>query len=233
MALFKVNKGSNTQRLINPSYTENGGYIQPKDGYCYFDTSTGLFFIDAENNAGTVVRAPINANRAIQDVEGNQIDTTYETKANFTSKLGEINTKLADKLSKSSNNVLNDGVSIKLSKFTNRTLTITGNDITADMSKATGGWAGSFASVIDPVGDSTTMLGWYGGTNGLTHIYMGGTYSDPSMKMTKSGQFHFKYTPKVGITNVSLEGHTHKGHEIEELISIDEINQICGINQTI
>ena len=226
MALFKVNKGSNTQRLTNVNYTENGGYIPPKDGYCYFDTSTGLFFIDAENSSGNVIRAPINANKAISDVNGNQIDTTYETQASVTN-------KLKDKLSKSSNNVLNDGVSIKLTKFANRTLTITGNDITADMSNVTGGWAGSFASVIDPAKDSTTMLGWYGGANGLTHIYMGGTYSDPYMKMTKDGQFHFKYTPKVGAINISLEGHTHKGEDIEELISINEINQICGMNQTI
>lgn len=63
MALFKINRGANTQRLINPNYSENGEnkYIQPKDGYCYFDTSTGLFFIDAENENGEVIRAPINA----------------------------------------------------------------------------------------------------------------------------------------------------------------------------
>lgn len=47
------------------------------------------------------------------------------------------------------------------------------------------------------------MLGWYGGTT-LTHIYMGGTYSDPYMKMTKAGQFTFKYTPKVGSVDVAL-----------------------------
>ena len=63
MALFKINRGANTQRLINPNYSENGEnkYIQPKDGYCYFDTTTGLFFIDAENENGEVIRAPINA----------------------------------------------------------------------------------------------------------------------------------------------------------------------------
>lgn len=79
MALFKINKGSNTQRLTNPNYMEGeeNKYIQPKDGYCYFDTSTGLFFIDAENENGDVVRAPLNASRAIYDAHGESIDQTY------------------------------------------------------------------------------------------------------------------------------------------------------------
>ena len=86
MALFKIFKGTDTKRLTDPSYTQNGGYIQPVDGYCYFDTTTGLFFIDA--NLGTeqsprLVRAPINANiaeQAICDIEGNQINNTYARK---------------------------------------------------------------------------------------------------------------------------------------------------------
>ena len=104
---------------------------------------------------------------------------------------------------------LNDGASIKLSKYGNRYLTIDGNAITADLSNCTGGWAGSPLSVKDPAGDTTTLLGWYGGVDGLTHIYMGGAYNDPYMKMTKAGQFTFKNTPKVGSTSVSLDGHTH------------------------
>lgn len=87
---------------------------------------------------------------------------------------------------------MNDGATIKLSLYGNRSLTISGNSIMADMSSATGGWAGAFASVKDPTGTETTMLGWYGGTSGLTHIFMGGTYSDPAMKMTKAGVFTFK-----------------------------------------
>lgn len=87
---------------------------------------------------------------------------------------------------------MNDGATIKLSLYGNRSLTISGNSIMADMSSTTGGWAGAFASVKDPTGKETTMLGWYGGTSGLTHIFMGGTYSDPAMKMTGAGVFTFK-----------------------------------------
>lgn len=87
---------------------------------------------------------------------------------------------------------MNDGATIKLSLYGNRSLTISGNSIMADMSSTTGGWAGAFASVKDPTGTETTMLGWYGGTSGLTHIFMGGTHSDPAMKMTGAGVFTFK-----------------------------------------
>ena len=103
-----------------------------------------------------------------------------------------------------SGGTMNDGSTIKLSSYGNRFLTISGNAINADMSNTTGGWAGTFAGVKDPAGDTTTMLGWYGGTSGLTHIFMGGTYSDPYMKMTKAGEFGFKNVPKVGTTNVAL-----------------------------
>lgn len=93
---------------------------------------------------------------------------------------------------------MNDGATIKFSTYGNRFVTISGNSIVADMSKTTGGWAGSFASVKDPVADDTTMLGWYGGTSGLTYIYMGGTYSTPMMKMTKAGDFTFAKPVVVG-----------------------------------
>ena len=103
-----------------------------------------------------------------------------------------------------SGGTMNDGSTIKLSTYGDRFLTISGNSINADMSNTSGGWAGTFAGVKDPAGDTTTMLGWYGGTGGLTHVFMGGTYSDPYMKMTKAGEFGFKNVPKVGTTNVAL-----------------------------
>lgn len=93
---------------------------------------------------------------------------------------------------------LNDGASLTFSLYGTRTLKVTGNSIEVDMSKDTGGWAGTFASIKDPLNDVTTILGWYGGTGGLTHIFMGGSYNDPAMKMEKNGQFTFRYSPKVG-----------------------------------
>ena len=104
-----------------------------------------------------------------------------------------------------SGGTMNDGATLKFSTYGTRSVTISGNSISADMSKETGGWAGAFASVKDPSNTTTTMLGWYGGASGLTHIFMGGTYSDPAMKMTPAGQFTFKNTPKVGTTDVALK----------------------------
>lgn len=100
---------------------------------------------------------------------------------------------------------MNDGATLKLSTYGNRFVTISGNSITADMSKETGGWAGNFASVKDPSGATTSMLGWYGGASGLTHIYMGGTYSDPFLKFTPQGQFTFKNRPRVGTSDIALK----------------------------
>lgn len=99
---------------------------------------------------------------------------------------------------------LNTGATLKFDTYGTRFLTISGNSISADMSKETGGWAGAFATVKDPSSTTTTMLGWYGNASGLTHIFMGGTYSDPALKMTPTGQFTFKNTPKVGTTSVAL-----------------------------
>lgn len=115
-----------------------------------------------------------------------------------------LQSALDGKLSKSGG-MMNDGATIKLSTYGTRYVTLSGNSITADMSNETGGWAGNFASVKDPSGATTSMLGWYGNASGLTHIYMGGTYSDPFMKMTPAGQFTFKNAPKVGSTDVALK----------------------------
>jgi|GEM_PF-2650591 len=111
-----------------------------------------------------------------------------------------------------SGGTLNNNATITLNMYGTRKLVISGNSISADMSSETGGWAGNFASVKDPSGTTTTMLGWYGSASGLTHIFMGGTYSDPALKMTGAGQFTFKSTPYVGSTLVSLANHTHSGY---------------------
>lgn len=97
---------------------------------------------------------------------------------------------------------MNRDATIKLNTYGTRFLTISGNNISADMSNETGGWAGAFASVKAPGGTTTTMLGWYGTASGLTHIYMGGAYNAPYMKMTAAGDFTFNksVTATAGIT---------------------------------
>ncbi len=116
---------------------------------------------------------------------------------------GKITTALQNKADDNkvmhlSGGEMTNNATIKFSAYGNRFVTISGNSIVADMSKTTGGWAGSFASVKDPVGNDTTMLGWYGDPGGLNYIYMGGTYSSPGMKMTKGGEFTFAKPVAVG-----------------------------------
>ena len=101
-----------------------------------------------------------------------------------------------------SGGTLNDGAGINLLMYGQRYLKMTGNGMTFDMSAVTGGWAGNFVGIKDPAGDTTPMLGYYGGDSGLTHIFMGGTYSDPFMKMTKAGAFTFKYLPTLGTADI-------------------------------
>ena len=45
MALFKIFKGSDSSKLTDSSVS---GYKVPVDGYAYYDTTTKLFYIDAE-----------------------------------------------------------------------------------------------------------------------------------------------------------------------------------------
>lgn len=93
---------------------------------------------------------------------------------------------------KDANTTLNQNVTTTWDTYGTRKITISGNAITLDMSGDTGGWAGNFATFKDAIG-TTNMLGFYGGgANGLVHFYMGGTYNDPSFKITKTGLATFK-----------------------------------------
>lgn len=115
----------------------------------------------------------LTAARATADADGNTFSTSY--------------LKLAG-------GNMSDGATIRLSQYGNRFVNLTGNGFSFDLSSATGGWAGTFAGLKDPTGTTTTMLGYYGGTEGLTHVFMGGVYNDPAMKMDKDGNFTFKNT---------------------------------------
>ena len=67
MALFKIFKGNQTDNLLNSNAT---GYRTPTDGYAYYDTSTKLFYIDADYRSEpdpenpVITRQPINAAHA-------------------------------------------------------------------------------------------------------------------------------------------------------------------------
>ena len=75
MALFKVFKGKDSEKIINPSAS---GYKQPVDGYAYYDTSSKLFYIDAAydpTHPEIITREPINA--AYAGVAGNSLNGVY------------------------------------------------------------------------------------------------------------------------------------------------------------
>jgi hypothetical protein len=127
----------------------------------------------------------------LQDGVINNGTSTNNAIARFDGTTGRIIKNSGVTIDNSDNMVLPTNAYVKLNTYGTRFLTLTGNSISADMSNETGGWAGNFASVKAPDGKITTMLGWYGGTS-LTHIFMGGTYSDPAMKMTAAGLFTFK-----------------------------------------
>ena len=176
----------------NAAKTSNGVYLNHVEGVNIIassnliigDTATGNVSVTSDNDGTMTIHAPVDA--AINGESTNPVQNKI------------ISAALDTKLSKITNDTLNDGITTTWTQYNStRSLTISGNSITADMSNVTGGWAGAFATVIDPAQDATTMLGWYGDNSGLSHIYMGGAYSDPFMKMTKSGQFTFKYTPDV------------------------------------
>ena len=87
-----------------------------------------------------------------------------------------------------------------------RKMIINGNNITFDPTADTGTYAGSLLDVKHTKG-TTTAVGVYGNySGGLTHIFMGGSYSDPAMKMDPSGNFTFKNTITGTITNANQLG---------------------------
>lgn len=107
--------------------------------------------------------------------------------------LGDVN--ISNYVSKSGGELYN-GATLKFTQYGSRHITISGNNIIADMSNDIGTWAGSFLTLLDPV-SATELIGWYGNTEGLIYMYMGGTYSNPYMYISKSGDIWFKNIPTV------------------------------------
>ena len=161
-------KGGSTASFYAPTGAGTDGYILKSSG-----SGAPTWVAQSTLSVGS-------ATKATQDGSGNTITATYALKNSLNNYLPLAGGTMAQE------------ATIKLNTYGTRFLTISGNSISADMSNETGGWAGSFASVKAPGGTTTTMLGWYGGATGLTHIYMGGAYNDPAMKMDASGNFTFK-----------------------------------------
>lgn len=74
MALFKIEKGLSTNLVNNRPYAH--------EGYCYFTTDDGKFYIDIEGDGASqaalgVNRIALNAEKADKDGDGNVIKNTY------------------------------------------------------------------------------------------------------------------------------------------------------------
>lgn len=165
-------------------------------------TSTaGLMSATDKTNLDTIVNS-FNSDDADTTIETiKEVLKVFESYPAGTS----LANALAGKLDKSGGS-LNNSATLKFTMYGTRTVTISGNSIDADMSADTGTWAGNFATVKHSKG-TTTMLGWYGSkTDGLYSIFMGGSYSDPAMKMDASGNFTFKNTITGTITNATQLG---------------------------
>ena len=168
--------------------------------YCNFPQwSKSLIHIKAMALAGT----PTDIVTAISDIPAdatiiptNALITNFAAKSHTHTKadITDFSHNHDAAYLKKSGDQLNTGATLKFDTYGNRFLTISGNSISADMSADTGTWAGAFATVKSTK-ETTTMLGWYGSASGgLTHIFMGGSYDDPAMKMTPAGVFTFKNT---------------------------------------
>lgn len=174
--------------------------------YCNFPQwSKSLIHIKAMALAGT----PTDIVTAISDIPAdatiiptNALSTNYAAKSHTHTKadITDFSHNHDAAYLKKSGDQLNTGATLKFDTYGNRFLTISGNSIAADMSADTGTWAGAFATVKSTK-ETTTMLGWYGSASGgLTHIFMGGSYDDPAMKMTPAGVFTFKNTIQGSIS---------------------------------
>ena len=90
MELFKIIKDSDSDKLTDSTAT---GYKTPVDVYAYYDTTTKLFYIDAEYPGTTgVTRQPINAYKATTaDMATLANAAVYETGPNTNDPLHKIN----------------------------------------------------------------------------------------------------------------------------------------------
>ena len=190
---------------LSSVYQPKGNYLgvsEKAQSAVVADSASAVHWDNVTNKPPSYYTLPTASSSTLGGVKtGSNITNTSGTislsKDNVTTALGYT------PVSKAGDTLL-DGATLKFSTYGTRFITISGNSISADMSNETGGWSGTFASVKDPSGATTSMLGWFGGATGLTHIFMGGSYDDPFMKFTSDGQFTFKKTPKVGTASLAL-----------------------------
>ena len=98
----------------------------------------------------------------------------------------EVDTKLTAYLPLAGG-TMNDGAEIKFSFYGGQRVLRIHEGLHWDMSNTPGGYANVYAQHIDPAGASYTGMGVYGNIEGLSYIYLGGSYTSPWMVLTPSG----------------------------------------------
>ena len=197
-----------------------------ENGHWYYQSNGPTTTLGASTGDGALYSQAYNTNwvaQIAQDYRNGNLFTRGKNSGTWTAwkKVAYIN-DLPTKVSQLTNDsgfvtggpylplaggTLNDSAKLKLTLWGARSLTLSGNSIDLDMSLDTGTYAGAFATIKDSKQAVTTMLGFYGSHgNGLYHIFMGGSYDDPAMKMDPSGNFTFKNTITGTITNANAAG---------------------------
>lgn len=157
-------------------------------------TSTTLYLVGVTGASNTPQVSNVNTNCYIGSdnylySNGAKVLTSHQSLSGYATQTW-VNNTLGNYLPKSGGS-FNDSVDVTWTKY-NRKMIINGNNITFDPTADTGTYAGSLLDVKHTKG-TTTAVGVYGNySEGLTHIFMGGSYSDPAMKMDASGNFTFK-----------------------------------------
>jgi hypothetical protein len=68
---------------------------------------------------------------------------------------------------------MHSNATVKFTTYGDRFLTISGNSLNFDYSTCTGGWSGGIL-LKDPKNVESTILGYYGGTDGIKYTYLNG-----------------------------------------------------------
>lgn len=255
--LYVGSKSSNNNNNSNTSTTNGNTYLK------LFDDSTLRHQYNIKGTGNTTVTSDASGNITVnspttltwENITGKPSTFTPATHTHDDRYYTETEVdNLLQKYLPLTGGTMGVDATIKLNTYGTRFLTLSGNSITADMSNETGGWAGNFAAVkhkdanTESGVNTTTMLGWYGSASGLTHIFMGGSYSNPAMKMTPNGVFTFS-SPIVGSitgeagsvawgniknkpTSFTPSDHTHATNKITALTGYTKATAVAALAAT-
>lgn len=187
MALFKVFKGVKNNL---PSLSSSS------DGYCYFTTDDGMFYIDYKNANGVLERKALNANDA-KTLLGASLETVLTesdkkvpTSKAVLTKIGEVEQSVA---------AINSALSGKQATITGAATTVTGSNLTASrvlVSDSSGKIAAS-SSV------TTTELGYLDGVTSKIQTQLDAKAPKTEASTSAAGLMSSNDKTKLNYTNIA------------------------------